>query len=48
MPKDDFLLALAKSSNADFLVTGDRDLLVLENYGKTKIITIDKFEKIIN
>jgi len=47
-PKDDFLLALAKTSNADYLVTGDRDLLVLENYGKTKIITIEKFERIIN
>jgi len=47
-PKDDFLLALAKTSNADYLVTGDRDLLVLENYGKTKIITIEKFERIIS
>src|SRR6184192_1888293 len=26
-PKDNFLLALAKDGNSDFLITGDRDLL---------------------
>jgi len=46
-PKDDFLLALAKKSNADYLVTGDIDLLDLKIYGDTKIITITNFEKII-
>ena len=46
-PKDDFLLALAKKSNADYLVTGDNDLLDIKIYRKTKIITITNFEKLI-
>lgn len=28
--KDNYLLALAKDSQADFLMTGDKDLLVLQ------------------
>ncbi|MCU0382554.1 MAG: putative toxin-antitoxin system toxin component, PIN family [Cyclobacteriaceae bacterium] len=44
-PKDDFLLALAKVSKADFLVTGDKDLLSLYTYGKTKIITANELRK---
>lgn len=39
-PKDNFLLALAKDGKADYLITGDNDLLVLNKFGKTKIITI--------
>jgi putative PIN family toxin of toxin-antitoxin system len=46
-PKDNFLLALAKDSNADYLITGDKDLLILKKYGKTKIITIKELEQII-
>lgn len=38
--KDNFLLNLAIDSNADYLVTGDNDLLEIKNIGKTKIITI--------
>jgi putative PIN family toxin of toxin-antitoxin system len=30
-PKDDYLLILAERGHADFLVTGDKDLLVLAN-----------------
>lgn len=41
--KDNFLLALAQDGNASFLLTGDKDLLDLKKYGKTKIITISKF-----
>ena len=41
--KDNFLLALAKDGNADYLLTGDKDLLVIEKFGKTKIITIVGF-----
>jgi uncharacterized protein len=47
-PKDDFLLSLAEKSNAGYLVTGDSDLLVLENFGKTKIITFKEFIDILN
>lgn len=46
-PKDNFLLNLAKDGRADFLLTGDKDLLVLQKIGKTRIITISEFvEKI--
>lgn len=44
-PKDNFLLALAKDRKADYLLTGDKDLLVLEKMGKTKIIKIAEFFK---
>ena len=44
-PKDNFLLALAKDSNADFLVTGDKDLLEIGNFHGTQIITIVDLEK---
>ena len=43
-PKDNFLLALAKDGNADYLITGDDDLLVLETFEKTKIVTLTDFE----
>ncbi|HEV8160029.1 MAG TPA: putative toxin-antitoxin system toxin component, PIN family, partial [Pyrinomonadaceae bacterium] len=43
-PKDDKLLELALSGNADFLVTGDKDLLVLNPFrGGVKIITPREF-----
>ncbi len=43
-PKDNFLLELAKDGNADFLVTGDKDLLVLNPFrGGVKIITPREF-----
>jgi uncharacterized protein len=38
-PKDDKFLSLALDSKADFLVTGDKDLLTLERFQKTEIIT---------
>jgi len=38
--KDNFLLALALDGKADFLLTGDRDLLALTHIGPTRIITI--------
>lgn len=47
-PKDNYLLALAKDSNADFLITGDQDLLVLEVFNQTGIVTYQDFLKIIN
>jgi len=43
-PKDDFLLELAKASKADYLITGDKDLLVLRRYGKTEIISAKEFD----
>ncbi len=44
-PKDDFLLALAKESKADFLITGDKDLLELKIYGRTEILTVKNFKE---
>ena len=41
--KDDYLIALAKKSKADFLITGDKDLLVLKKTGKTEITTLSDF-----
>lgn len=38
-PKDDYLLALCLDGHADFLITGDRDLLVLKAFGSTRIIS---------
>ncbi len=38
--KDNFLLNLAVDSEADYLVTGDADLLEIKEIEKTKIITI--------
>jgi putative PIN family toxin of toxin-antitoxin system len=43
-PKDNFLLDLAETSKADFLVTGDKDLLVLNPFKKTQIVTPADFE----
>jgi putative PIN family toxin of toxin-antitoxin system len=42
-PKDDKLLELAISGTADFLVTGDKDLLVLNPFHRVEIITPREF-----
>lgn len=43
-PKDDFLLAYAILQRVDFLVTGDRDLLVLDGeIGRLRIVTAAEF-----
>lgn len=44
-PKGDFLLALAKDGKADFMLTGDKDLLEIGKYYKTEIITVTEFKK---
>ncbi|MBX2967978.1 MAG: putative toxin-antitoxin system toxin component, PIN family [Cyclobacteriaceae bacterium] len=44
-PKDDFLLALAKESKANYLITGDKDLLHIKIYGRTKIVTAKEFKE---
>lgn len=44
--KDNFLLALAKDSQAQFLITGDNDLVELKDFGSTKIVTMTDFLKI--
>ena len=37
-PKDNFLLSLSMDGSADFLLTGDNDLLMLTKFRKTAII----------
>lgn len=41
--KDDFLLNLSLDSDADYLITGDNDLLILKQIGNTKVINIQDF-----
>jgi len=42
-PNDNFLLALAKDGKANYLLTGDSDLLDIGKYKKTIIIKISEF-----
>ncbi len=43
-PKDDFLLALCQDGKADYLLTGNKkDLLDLQNFGSTSIVSLSKF-----
>ena len=42
-PKDNFLLSLSIDGNADFLLTGDKDLLEIRKFGETSIIKISDF-----
>jgi len=46
--KDNFLLSMSIDSSADYLITGDPDLLVVKEFGKTKILTMVEFRKIID
>ena len=45
--KDLYLLSMAESIPADYLVTGDSDLLVLKNHKGTRIITFSEFVEIV-
>jgi len=45
--KDNFILEMAVNGKADFILTGDSDLLVLNPYKKIKIITYKEFEDLI-
>lgn len=46
-PKDDVFLACAEAAQADFLITGDDDLLCLQKYRDTQIVTPAKFLQIL-
>ena len=47
-PDDDYLLDLSATIDADFLVTGDKDLLILKNYHNTNIISFTSFMAVID
>ena len=42
-PKDDYLLLMSRKGKADVLVTGDKDLLVLETFERTRIMNVATF-----
>ena len=42
-PHDDKFLSLAASGRADYLITGDQDLLVLRSFEKVRIVTVSEF-----
>jgi len=42
--KDNFLLTLAKDGKADYLITGDADLLIIKKFEDTEILTYSEFE----
>ncbi len=46
-PKDNFLLDLCVSGNADYLVTGDQALLDLDHFHNTRIIHYKFFSDIV-
>ena len=46
-PKDNFILELAVSAKADYLISSDADLLVLNPYRNIKILKPSDFESIL-
>ncbi len=46
-PKDDYLIAHAVLENIDYLVTGDKDLLVLKQIDTTRIVSPAEFVAIL-
>lgn len=42
--EDDLVLACALACKADYLVTGDRDLLEIKKFHKTKVVSPREFE----
>jgi putative PIN family toxin of toxin-antitoxin system len=46
--KDLYLLSLADTVQANYIITGDKDLLTLKIHNQTKIVTYNDFIAIIN
>jgi uncharacterized protein len=47
-PKDDYLLAHATLEAADYIVSGDRDLLAIKHISPVKIVSPAEFARILN
>ncbi|MCL2041240.1 MAG: putative toxin-antitoxin system toxin component, PIN family [Bacteroidales bacterium] len=47
-PNDDYLLDLAATTNADFLVTGDNDLLILKTFQNASIVSFASFMAVMD
>jgi putative PIN family toxin of toxin-antitoxin system len=45
-PKVNYLFTLSKKSKADYLITGDKLLLEVKKYKKTKVISLAHFREI--
>ena len=45
---DDLILACARQAEADYIVTGDEDLLVLKNYEGISIVNPREFERLFS
>ena len=45
-PKDIYLVTLSEETKADYLVSGDKNLLVIGEYKVTKFITLSEFKAI--
>ena len=45
--KDNFLLEVALEGKADYLITGDEDLLVLDSFHNTRILRPKDFEEVL-
>lgn len=45
-PKDDYLLELVRVSGADILVSGDKDLTDLRQFGHCRIMTLPEFKQV--
>ncbi len=45
---DNYLLGICEGCEADFLITGDKDLLTLETYQNTTILTMGQFVSILS
>ncbi len=47
-PDDDYILAAAVKANCAYLVTGDKDLLALENFEGVGIVTPREFAELVS
>ncbi|MBR6866945.1 MAG: putative toxin-antitoxin system toxin component, PIN family [Prevotella sp.] len=46
-PKDLYLISLAETVGADYLVSGDADLLVLDQHKSTRLIKFSEFRSLL-
>ncbi|MEI6409677.1 MAG: putative toxin-antitoxin system toxin component, PIN family [Bacteroidota bacterium] len=47
-PNDDFLLAICLDGDAEYLISGDSDLLSIGLFSKTQILSLTEFEEILS
>lgn len=47
-PFDDYILAAASEGEVDYLVTDDKDLLILKDYKNIKIVDMSTFRRILS